>query len=500
MASAMANARNSPLLPPSLSPLLLLLLPIFTPEATAHPVPKSNHDRTIVVKLESTDKPEQVLIRVEYRLEVDPATVILEDMKPFQDEIDVTRFKNKLDYFDAYTRIYAPILADRIIAKQNGKMLEFACTARTATLKDEKGEPLDHLRCDFVFEATADCNPDKENSLILRETNYQEQEGVINLSLATRGKIAVFERTEPDAEVKARAANERQPGDDAKLRTVQARYRLDAQTTAASTAPSSAATPANPAGAGEHDTDLLHLFLNSEIGFWLLLLLAAQIGAVHALTPGHGKTLMAAYLVGERGTTWHAILLGLVTALTHTSVVLIIALGLRFLPADMSESVRRSIQTGLGLVMGLAIACLGFYLLLARLSGRADHIHLGGGHHHHGHHHHGHSHTHKLPDKVSTWGLIVMGMSGGLIPCWDAIAMLVMAVGMNLFWLALPMLIAFSAGLAGVLVLIGILVVKFRGFAGSRWGEGRLVRMLPIISAVLVTGMGIWLCYEAVGQ
>ena len=92
----------------------------------------------------------------------------------------------------------------------------------------------------------------------------------------------------------------------------------------------------------------------------------------------------------------------------------------------------------------------------------------------------------------------MLGMSGGIVPCTDAIAMLVLAVGMNLFWLAFPLLLAFSAGLAGVLVLVGILVVKFRAFAGSRWGEGRLVRALPIISAVLVTAMGFWLCYEAV--
>src|SRR5262249_26438873 len=145
---------------------------------------------------------------------------------------------------------------------------------------------------------------------------------------------------------------------------------------------------------------------------------------------------------------------------------------------------------------GLAIVCLGFYLLLLRLSGRADHVHIGGGHHHH-HHHHG-PHQHVLPAKVSTWGLIVLGMSGGPGPCPAPIALVVLAVGMNLFWLAFPLLLAFSTGLAGVLVAVGILVVKFRDFAGSRWGEGRLVRALPIISAVLVTAMGFWLCYEAV--
>jgi len=76
--------------------------------------------------------------------------------------------------------------------------------------------------------------------------------------------------------------------------------------------------------------------------------------------------------------------------------------------------------------------------------------------------------------------------------------MLFLAVGMNLLWFAVPLLLAFSAGLAGVLVLIGILVVKAKGFAGSHWGESRFFRALPIISAALVTGIGLWLCYDSV--
>ena len=72
---------------------------------------------------------------------------------------------------------------------------------------------------------------------------------------------------------------------------------------------------------------------------------------------------------------------------------------------------------------------------------------------------------------MSWWGLVVLGMSGGIVPCWDAVAMLLVAVGMNLVWLAVPLLLAFSAGLAGVLVLIGVLVVQVRRFADTRLGE-----------------------------
>jgi nickel/cobalt exporter len=478
-------------LPPCLLVSLSVFLCLFPSSADAHPVLKSNHDRTIAVRFRPGKEANEIVVRVDYRLEVDPATVILEDMRPFQDEIAITRFPNHLDYFNEFTRLYAPILADRLIAKHNGMPVEFICTERSQTLKDEKGMALDHLRCDFVFRAVLTCPSDKESTFWFRESNYQEQEGAISLSLTNEANLHVVSRVEPDAVVQKRAANERLPGDDAKLRTIELHFTLPSAQAVPIVAETSSSASATH---GEQEAGLLQVFLQSDYGFGLLLLIAAYIGAMHALTPGHGKTLMAAYLVGERGTLGHAVVLGLATAITHTGVVLLIALGLLFLPSEMSASARQNIQTGLGLVMGVAIVCLGFYLLLARLAGRADHVHIGGGHHHH----HGHTHDLDVPAKVSMWGLIVLGMSGGIVPCTDAIAMLVLAIGMNLFWLAFPLLLAFSAGLAGVLVLVGILVVKFRSFAGSRWGEGRLVRALPIVSAVLVTAMGFWLCYEAV--
>src|SRR5262249_54144251 len=156
-------------------------------------------------------------------------------------------------------------------------------------------------------------------------------------------------------------------------------------------------------------------------------------------------------------------------------------------------------QTALGVSMGLLVACLGLWLLLRRLSGQADHVHLGGHghHHHHGHGHshdhdhaHGHAahyhdehgHAHPVPAApVGWWGLVVLGMSGGIVPCWDAIAILLWTVGRNAFWLALPLVLAFSAGLASVLVAIGVVVVHARKLAGARWGESRLFRALPVL-------------------
>jgi len=472
----------------------------------AHPVPKQNHDRTIVVGLHFDAKSKRVQVKVEYRLEVDEFTVATDDLPPFRDEVNWNL--RGPPFYGQFTRIYAPIYAKHLTARANGKSLTFACQTRDHTLMDKNGQQLGHLRCNFAFQAEFAPFLNKENHFSFKEDNYLLQEGRIILSLATDASIRVLTKTEPGAALQERAARERQPGDDDKLRVVSADFTIGGGEPASAPAEPVKASP-RPKGPS-HDDGLLRLFTGSEYGFWLLLLLSAWFGAVHALTPGHGKTLVAAYLVGEQGTVWHAMLLGVITTVTHTGVVILFAVGLLFVPQSYAESV----QTGLGLAMGLVVACLGLWLLLKRLSGGHDHIHLGGGHHHHHHHghqHHEHDHDHEHPhshvhvsgelaggSRLNTWGLIVLGVTGGIIPCWDAIALLFFTMGTKQFWLALPALLAFSAGLAGVLIVIGIMVVKVRAFAGSRWGGGRLVRALPIVSAAFVTAIGFWLCYASV--
>ena len=92
--------------------------------------------------------------------------------------------------------------------------------------------------------------------------------------------------------------------------------------------------------------------------------------------------------------------------------------------------------------------------------------------------------------------MIALGISGGIVPCYDAIIMLIFAVSARRLWLALPLLLAFSAGLAGVLIVIGILVVQVKGFA--RRGLSRWSKSLPLVSAILVILLGIFLCYRSV--
>jgi nickel/cobalt transporter (NicO) family protein len=157
---------------------------------------------------------------------------------------------------------------------------------------------------------------------------------------------------------------------------------------------------------------------------------------------------------------------------------------------------------------GLTVAGMGLWLLLARLSGRADHVHFGIGHGH-GHGHgddEGHSHggiAHYHDDHGRTvanstfgwWRLTLLGLVGGIVPCWDALALYITLVARGILVSAVPILLAFSAGLAAVLVIIGVLVVKAKRLTGSGWGESRAFKLLPIISAALVMLLGLWVCY-----
>jgi nickel/cobalt exporter len=505
--------------------LLLVLLVLFVVRLSplqAHPVPRRSHDRTIVVRL-SADA-----ITVDYRLEVDEFTVVFDDLPALGDQVELSKLRKPQEFYESFTRCYAPILAANLVARLDGRPLEFRCVKHGHTLRDENGAPLDHLRCDFVFEsrpAAADTDPLRSHTFTLKEGNYELEEGQIRLSLVGTESIKLFSKTEPDAGLKTLSPTQLQPGDETKLRKVEATFAISAAARAedATKEPAfsgvSAPEAAQAPGQRQGLPSLYELFRDTQYGFWGLLCLSAAFGAVHALTPGHGKTLVAAYLVGERGTVAHALFLGLVTTLTHTGVVIALAIALRiyFPYGGMSDAAKQDLQMALGLGGGLLVAGLGVWLLLRRLSGQADHVHLG----RHGHHHHHGPVQEKekvsgpfcakhpsdrsskrvltpFPAPVSWWGLVILGVSGGIVPCWDAILMLLVAVSTNLLWLALPMLLAFSAGLAGVLIAIGILVVRVKGFAGSHWGQSRLLRALPVISAVLVTGLGLWLCYDSV--
>lgn len=259
------------------------------------------------------------------------------------------------------------------------------------------------------------------------------------------------------------------------------------------------------------------IIAKNELGLGIILAalaIAVGLGAFHALEPGHGKTLVAAYLVGSRGTFKHAFLLGLIVTASHTAGVYLLG-GVTLYASKYIVPER--LYPWLGALSGAMIAALGLILLVRRYRGKdgllahshdhhGAHDHVAHGHHHHhehdhGHHHHhgGHGHHHhEVNQAVSAKQLLTLGISGGIVPCPAALVVLLSAVAMQRIGFGLLLIVAFSIGLAAVLIAIGMLMVYARQFMARFQGEGRIVtRWLPITSSAFILLAGIALTWQA---
>jgi nickel/cobalt exporter len=270
------------------------------------------------------------------------------------------------------------------------------------------------------------------------------------------------------------------------------------------------------------------LIKNQEgsLPFWLAsLALAALLGALHALSPGHGKTIVAAYLVGSKGKAYHAVALGAIVTLTHTGSVF--ALGLIMLTASR-YFLAADIFPILELISGLLILVLGLGLLWPRLrtllleyQDRARFEWNDQGVVVEGErrlvinqpvreigppHSHDPSEMGAIPRQIPgenpleniRWrSLIPLAISGGLVPCPDAIAILLVAATINRIGFGLSLILAFSLGLALILIAVGLLIVQGRKlFQRLRWFN-RAALVMPVFSALIVLGAGVFLSVGA---
>ena len=207
-------------------------------------------------------------------------------------------------------------------------------------------------------------------------------------------------------------------------------------------------------------------------------------GAAHALSPGHGKTIVTAYLVGRRGTVRHAGLLGLIVTITHT--IGVFTLGLVTL-ALSQFIVPDRLYPWLNLSSGLLVVGIGASVFYSRWRHRRTHAY---GHDHHHHHH-------SEPD-ASFRSLLAVGVSGGLLPCPSALVVLLAAISLHRVAFGLLLIVAFSAGLALTITAIGCAAVLARGAFRRVSLEGPLVRLLPAASALVILTAGLAMTVRAV--
>ncbi|MEV7055469.1 nickel transporter [Streptomyces microflavus] len=288
----------------------------------------------------------------------------------------------------------------------------------------------------------------------------------------------------------------------------------------------------------------------------LALLLALVLGASHAAMPGHGKTIMAAYLAGRRGTRRDAVTVGATVTLTHTAGVLVLGLALPVSTHLAGEGV----LLWLGAASGLLVTGIGLWLLLGAVRGRPQHNHHHHGHgdivHHHDHdHHHSHDRPHNhhgpatlvptpagppsgelwgnstvatlappdhdhdhhhdpagtstAPEKArrtSRTGLIGMGIAGGLVPSPSALVVLLGAVALGRTAFGVLLVIGYGLGMAATLTLAGLLLVRLRERIESHDRARtlrhhpllrKLVRTGPVITSLLVVAVGLGLTLRA---
>jgi ABC-type nickel/cobalt efflux system permease component RcnA len=245
----------------------------------------------------------------------------------------------------------------------------------------------------------------------------------------------------------------------------------------------------------------------------LALLAALLLGALHAFAPGHGKTVVGAYLVGSRATARHAAFLGLTVTVTHT--IGVFALGFATLFAS-AYVVPARIFPVLGFASGLVVLGMGVMLAIRRwpaardamrrqafrvavaqgpmVMGRLQHAHPAAGWHSHG----GTWHTHAPPPDSVTWrSLLALGVSGGLVPCPSAMVLLLAAVALNKTAFGLALVVAFSAGLAMTLTAIGLAFLHARSRFPTGARAPRWTRIVPLASAAAIALIGALLCHAA---
>jgi high-affinity nickel-transport protein len=270
-------------------------------------------------------------------------------------------------------------------------------------------------------------------------------------------------------------------------------------------------------------TDLIST--QRKLSFWFLLsaaLIAAGLGALHALEPGHGKTIVAAYLVGSRGTARHAVLLGIVVTAAHTSGVFL--LGAVTLYASRYV-VPEQLYPWLGAISGLSVAGLGIFTFLRHKTGETgEHSHAAGDRHSHGFLsmfkrvtlQHGcsaeaanlsadfpasQSASSLSRRTLSLRELCVLGITGGIVPCPAALVVLLSAFSLHRIGFGLFLITAFSLGLAAVLVVIGISMVYTKRLMAARVQAGSAaLRYLPILSSAFMVVLGLGIAASAIGS
>ena len=381
---------------------------------------------------------------------------------------------------------YAARLARRLELSLGGRRVPLRVVAQRVSSRAGAGG-LPTVRLDVVFRAASGTGTG--SALAFRDTAFAERIGWREVTVSARDGARIV-----DSDAPATSASDvlrAYPSD--LLRSPLDVSSAEAAIALGATAgiPPAIGDDAAPVHVGGGFESLIARGDLSIGALFLALVIAAFWGAAHALTPGHGKAMVAAYLVGTKGRPRDAVLLGGTVTIAHTAGVF--ALG--FVTLGLSAFiVPERLYPWLTLTSGLLVVAVGASVLRQRLRSRES------GHHHHDHHSHPHLHPHHPPDHrhdrvderaLMSKGILGVGLAAGLLPCPSALVVLLSAIALHRVGLGLALIVAFSVGLAATITAIGLIAVLARRAFEQLSLNGQVVRALPSLSAGLIVIVGI---------
>ncbi len=433
--------------------LLALLLLGGSPSTQAHDIPDARVDRGIQVRLDPGR------LRLDYEVSLAELTLI-QDLRSLGGD---PRAPDREHLLRRYGDLTGPLNARGLLVEIDGQPLDLAF--RSFDLHTD--EP--HPRFVFHFEGRL---PEK-GRLWLRDTNYVSSEGISRLALAAN-HLAVQGYDGPSDLESVPYRPVWQLTDEEERRTKEVTVTFEGMITngpalvTPPAVPAPTPAPSRPTEAGSTLAPLLDRAARHSLP--LVLLAAMGLGAAHALQPGHGKTLVAAASLSTRGGVFSAALLAIVATFAHIGGVAAIAAILWWTGTDRYRALDTALVSGAGFL----ITVVGLWRLGWHLGGNKE-----GGHH-------------RAVPATDHGGLVSAGFAVGLTPCWDAVLLVVLAAALGRLGLGLLLLAAFSAGMAGVLVAVGLAAGMVRSRLVANDATARLwERRLGLLSGAILTLLGL---------
>jgi len=441
---------------------------LMTSTVWSHDIPNQRVDRSIQVEL----APHQ--LRIDYDVSLTELTLV-QDLRSLMGTLPAV---DSAGWLDLYGKVTGPLNAKGVLVSLDGR-------PATLTLRDYKISVEEHPRFTFHFELSLPA----QGRIAIRDTNFASSEGTSRLAVRGRAVIIDADGLLPTDVDQVAIRPVWQLTDDEERRTRQAEFdfrppaamqragaeRVTTESVARSSdesGPPSTITMAMRESPNSLPRLSRLLGASQQLPWMVLGALALALGAVHALEPGHGKTLVTAVALGPDVRFYQPALLGVATTIAHTGSVLVIAAILWW--SGTSEVV--PLHLLLTRAAGFAIAAAGFCRLGRHLGGYGAHDDAPPG-----------------SARLSNFALVGLGLAGGMVPCWDAVALIVLAAALGRLAAGVGLVLAFSAGMGLVLVTLGSLACSARSATLGLTVRPVWKTRLGLASASILAGIGLFL-------